>query len=368
MKVVYIGNYKDGTGWANACINNMLALDSAGVDVVPRAINFNGANAEVPERILELESNTSLGSDICIQHTLPHLYVYDRRFKNIGFYVTETHSFSDSMWQKSINLMDEAWVPNKQMVKASQRSGVKVPIRIAPHSLDMSKYDNVESTASAPELEGTFNFCFVGEMSKRKNIEALLRAFHTEFHPSEPVNILFKVHKSGYDSDQSLSLFRELSSHVKRSLKTGKKYKEEVVIAGYLEHQHLHSLMKQAHCFVMPSFGEAWCIPAMEAMALGMPVIYTQGTGMDDFCVGFPVESTLQPCYEATDTLDSLYTADSKWMEPDVSDLAAKMRIAYQQYSTDKKAYDNLCQNAKHGASSYDTATIGRQLKELLDG
>jgi len=51
-----------------------------------------------------------------------------------------------------------------------------------------------------------------------------------------------------------------------------------------------------------------------------------------------------------------------------VSDLAAKMRIAYQQYSTDKKSYDKLCEDARHGASSYDTATIGRQLKELLDG
>ena len=38
MKVLYIGNYRDGTGWANACINNILALDSVGVDVVPRAI------------------------------------------------------------------------------------------------------------------------------------------------------------------------------------------------------------------------------------------------------------------------------------------------------------------------------------------
>ena len=55
-------------------------------------------------------------------------------------------------------------------------------------------------------------------------------------------------------------------------------------------------------------------------------------------------------------------------MEPDVSDLAAKMSLVYQQYTTNKKSYDDLWENAKHGASSYDTAIIGRQLKELLDG
>ena len=34
MKVLYIGNYNDGTGWGNACLNNILALDRAGIDVV----------------------------------------------------------------------------------------------------------------------------------------------------------------------------------------------------------------------------------------------------------------------------------------------------------------------------------------------
>ena len=40
MKVLYIGHYKDGTGWGNAALNNILALNSAGVDVVPRAITY----------------------------------------------------------------------------------------------------------------------------------------------------------------------------------------------------------------------------------------------------------------------------------------------------------------------------------------
>jgi len=40
MKVLYIGHYKDGTGWGNAAINNILALDAVGVKVVPRAIRL----------------------------------------------------------------------------------------------------------------------------------------------------------------------------------------------------------------------------------------------------------------------------------------------------------------------------------------
>ena len=48
MKVLYISNYMDGTGWGNAAINNILALDSVGVEVVPRAITFESQQSGYP--------------------------------------------------------------------------------------------------------------------------------------------------------------------------------------------------------------------------------------------------------------------------------------------------------------------------------
>ena len=47
MKVLYISNYKDGTGWSNAAINNILALDSAGVEIVPRAVTVGSGDTFV---------------------------------------------------------------------------------------------------------------------------------------------------------------------------------------------------------------------------------------------------------------------------------------------------------------------------------
>lgn len=74
MKILYIGNYNDGTGWGNAALNNILALDSAGVNVVPRAITFNNSNNTTNQRIKQLEAQSERGCDVCIQHTLPNLY------------------------------------------------------------------------------------------------------------------------------------------------------------------------------------------------------------------------------------------------------------------------------------------------------
>ena len=58
MKVLYIGCYRDGTGWANAAINYILSLDAAGVYVVPKFVKLNEIEGQVPKRIEELEQNS----------------------------------------------------------------------------------------------------------------------------------------------------------------------------------------------------------------------------------------------------------------------------------------------------------------------
>ena len=42
MKVLYLGHYREKSGWATAAINNILALDSVGIDVVYRDISLPG--------------------------------------------------------------------------------------------------------------------------------------------------------------------------------------------------------------------------------------------------------------------------------------------------------------------------------------
>ena len=161
MKVLYIGNYKDGTGWGNACANNILALDAVGVDVVPRAITFNNSNGGCNERILELESKSESGCDICIQHTLPHLYSYSSKFKNIGFIETETSNFIESSWQHHANLMDKILVPVSSSKEACIRSGVTRPIEVVPHCLDIDKYKSYKELNQGSKIEqllNTFNF------------------------------------------------------------------------------------------------------------------------------------------------------------------------------------------------------------------
>jgi len=362
MKVLYIGNYKDGTGWANACINNILALDAAGVDVVPRAITFNNSAGGCPQRILELEENLEVGCDICIQHTLPHLYSYDSKFKNIGFLATETSNFIESSWQHHANLMDQIWVPTQSCKDACIQSGVTKDVKIAPHSLDISKYDSakyIEKGSKIENLLNTFNFAFIGEFVERKNIQALAKAFHAEFEPDEPVNLYIKT------SQQGLEYIQNYFNQIKSGLKLRKHYKEEVVISGQLSKEDYISVLAQCHSFVMPSRGEGFCIPALEAMAIGIPVIYTEGTGMDDFCSGSAVKSSEVPCFGAMSTMDYLYTSNEKWREVDVEDLMVSMREVFMKRNTEIATEES--RQALQKARKFSHKEVGLRLKEILN-
>ena len=356
MKVLYIGHYKDGTGWGDAAKNNILALHSAGVEVVPRAISYSDSDSEPDQTIQELEKGSTNDCDICIQHTLPVNYVYDSNFKNIGYLATESSNFIDSRWTKNINLLDEIWVPSEYVKSSCIKSGVTIPIKIAPHCLDLSDYELKQGSAQVEELRGSFNFVFIGEFSERKNIKALLRAFHAEFHPKENVNLYIK------SSGVEVQNLQEYCDSIKRGLKLRSNHKDEVLICGRIRKQDYNAILSQCHCFVMPSRGEGFCIPVLEALALGIPSLHTSGIAIEEFAVGDTINSKKEPCFGGMESLPNLYTATSHWREIDIEDLQIKMRSAYL-----TGLPDALREKCKSQAEKYSHQNIGKLFKELLN-
>lgn len=360
MKILYIGHYRDGTGWGNAAINNILAMDSAGINVVPRAITYENKDSDYPEKIKQLEQQDSSDADICIQHTLPSLYTYNSKYKkNIGFLACETDNFKDTGWQYGCNIMDELWVPSLYSKGSCRLSGVTKPINVVPHSLDMSKYKTDENSNKIQELIPTYNFIFVGEFIERKNLKALLRAFHSEFETSEPVNLVVKTSKSTLENVQ------QYMKQLKTGLKNKKTYKNEIVICGRLNFEDYVSVISQCHSFVMPSRGEGFCIPALEAMALGLPVLYTSGIGVQDYAHGISVESHTDDCFGAVDTIPYLDNSNSSWKEISVSKLRFAMRSQYMKWKTEEAL--KTSQIVMEKALDYDHKKIGESIKEILN-
>jgi glycosyltransferase involved in cell wall biosynthesis len=368
MKVIYIGNYKDGTGWGNAALNNILAMDKVGIDVVPRCITFNNQPVTVPERILELESKSSRGADTVIQHTLPPLFSYNSNFKNICLYETETTDITQAMWPKFINQLDEAWVPNQKGKETSLLSKVKIPIEIVPHCINVDEYDIGDRKTEVFELQKSFNFIFVGECVERKNIEALLKAFHTEFHPKENVKLVIKTSMPNVSRGDQFQILNDYTNQIKDRLKIRKRYGGDVIVADRLDRIDYIGLLKNAHCFVMPSRGEACCIPAVEAGVMGIPVIYTSDNGMEDYVDtgNNSVAASWEPCYNSMSSPPELHTGRGYWREISVSALRDKMREIYSEHILSIHEYDKRCDEQKKKAMEFSHEKVGEIIKEKL--
>ena len=120
MKVLYLGHYRERSGWANAAINNILALDSVGVDVVCRNVSLTDRVGEPPARILELENKVTQDATHCIQHLLPHHLVGTSIVqKNVAYFASETIDLQKNIWHDNLKLMDEVWVGNTTQLDTS---------------------------------------------------------------------------------------------------------------------------------------------------------------------------------------------------------------------------------------------------------
>lgn len=370
MKVLYIGYYRDGTGWANAAQGYILSLDAAGVDVVPRFVKLNDRDASIPTRIKQLEGRSHKNCDIVIQHLLPHHMEFNGEFeKNIALYVTETDHCKNTFWPERINLMDEAWVPNSYMAERSSiNSYIETKHKVVPHAACMEKYQKEYEPLKIPETEGKFVFYYIGEINKRKNISDLLKAFHTEFEKSEDVSIVLKAHSSQGGRSYSERQLRELSSAVKIGLKLYPResdYNEEVFICDYLSEEDIMRLHSSFDCFVSATYGEAWGIPIFDAMAMGKTPICTNCSGPKDYLVdsGYLVNSNKTPCFGMTETFGDMYVGNENWDSIDINCLRQSMRTAFE----NNKDRESRSTHGMNNAYNYSYDAVGSIMKKILE-
>lgn len=369
MKVLILGNYHEGpNGWAIQLTNHILALDLAGIQVIPRRVNVTGQiNHDIHPRILELEKQDCKNPDIIIQNVLPSMLEKTGLSKCVSYFVCETSNFRSTNWASRLNLMDHVLVPCYSNKQSCLGSGVTKPITIVPECVDTSRY--VRDYPEHPlrkQLKDKFIFLCVAEWTQRKNIDAILRAFHTEFSPSEPVELVIKTTPVGMQNPQQ-DINNRLEA-IKKGLKlyndTGR-YKRENVICGFLSEQDLASLYKSCDAYVNASRAEAFSIPTMDALGFGVPVVSPCHTGLDylNDKNAFVVDYHYDNCFDALDALPDLYSARERWWNTSVASLCEQMRNVYSKQSLAKKKV----QAGREKVKQYSIEVVGQKYKEVLE-
>uniref|UniRef100_A0A6V7QWH9 Uncharacterized protein n=1 Tax=Ananas comosus var. bracteatus TaxID=296719 RepID=A0A6V7QWH9_ANACO len=241
------------------------------------------------------------------------------------------------------NAMGAVWVPTDFHLAAFVRSGVdpsKVAKIVQPVDVDFfdpSKHEalalptkNPIFSAAAPRktpplnpmsTEKGFVFLSVFKWEHRKGWDVLLRAFLEEFSYSDGVALYLLI--SAYHSDADF--IGKITNFVEEmGLKEPSNgWARVYAIDTHIPQSDLPRLYRAADAFVLPSRGEGWGRPIVEAMAMGLPVIATNWSGPTEYLTeenGYPLR------VERMGRVRNGPFAGHLWAEPSVDGLRLLMR------------------------------------------
>jgi len=235
----------------------------------------------------------------------------------IGFTMLEVDGLP-AEWVRQANMMDEIWVPSNFNVSTFRSSGVKAPINVVPLGVSPAYFS---PAIRARKTDDHFTFLSIFEWGERKAPDVLLRAFADEFDSKEPVRLLCKAN----NFDPSVSIANEITA-LKLRPNGG-----QIVIAEnqILQRYELGVLYRSVDCFVLPSRGEGWGMPILEAMACGLPVIATDWSSQVDFMTK---QNSLPLAVErlVPAVAKCPYYEGFSWAQPSYEHLRSLMRWVYE--------------------------------------
>ena len=187
-------------------------------------------------------------------------------------------------WIPRLRRMDEIWVPTRWAQDIFQKEiGQESDVRVVviPEAVDTQFFDPAREHTNLSVLKrqnNMYTFLSVLKFETRKNWKDLIEAFFDEFDSNEKVRLVLKT--SEFHNDRSVKEEIEEFLHMKNH-----KYSKErlVLIHQMLKTEELPSLYAAANAFVLPSHGEGWGRPHVEAMSMSLPVIATNWSGPTEF-------------------------------------------------------------------------------------
>jgi glycosyltransferase involved in cell wall biosynthesis len=338
------------SGYGEEARSFVLALDRAGFAVSTNPTDWH-VEAQLPKhaarRLGALAVTEAPDRFINVVHSFPsarmmvggsnrtfplveHFKPHPRAVRNIGRTMYETDRIPE-IWVHNCNQMDEVWVPTSFNIETFAKAGVaREKLFRVPGAIDIDLFDPRLPPMYVPGAQG-FVFLSVFAWSLRKGWDALVRAFKEEFDHGEDVTLVMKVmphwnrtlaeHHADLDTFMRDVLGRDPGERPRI-----------IMVSRHMGVDEMPRLYRAANAFVLPSRGEGYGRPYLEAMAMGLPAIGTRWGGNLDFMTDD--NSYLVDCKVVDVPEPALKEIPDyrghRWAEPDVKDLRRALRAVFE--------------------------------------
>lgn len=138
-------------------------------------------------------------------------------------------------------------------------------------------------------------FLYAGAIHPRKNLINLLKAFSVLKRRLQSSMKLVLAGRLAWKNDEFLELLKTY------------KYRDDVVLTGYLPEEELAKLMASAYAVVYPSLFEGFGLPVAEAMRCGVPALTSAASAMEEISGGAALLFDPQNVDDMADKLMRIY-------------------------------------------------------------
>lgn len=365
MKVLYIAYYKEHSDWGKSARNNILALDSAGVDVACRSIVFGVDHT--PEEMRRFEEKDIEDCDVCIQHVFPdHMLPSSKFKKNIAILANEFVEARHSTIIEKLDRFDQIWVPSVCAETSFAGTPIEKKIVRVPYAFNKNDYKATTSPVNGGlETKDKFKFYTIIN-NEGDGLERVLRCFHSEFDDTDNVVLLL-----GVDESCNKQLIDQKIEKVKIDLglkPQASDYRKDVFVPRLSgSHEPLHVF---ADCYVSCTTQRTLNLEEVSAFAFGNNPIVAEETDAEMYFKDYEciVSSIYQANTKRSKMWPDLNNGKDYIIIPCEKEIKEAMRNQYNAWSENPVIYSvNSKRKAFERLEEMSLENVGNYMKENLN-
>lgn len=377
LDVLYFSCPYDLSGYGAVSRNHLRELEAykkMGLNIRLKVKKFwNGVSPDLgkTEDVLRRAERTPISNDnfIFIEHLTPENFYIDPRAKyHIAYTPFETDG-APITWLLPLRGVDEVWVPSYHNKHAYTGVGIDPnKIHVMPHGVEVERFN--------PDVEplkynsGKFNFGSIFDWTERKNPVALIRAYYNAFYKGEDVTLTIRTFWR-FPLEKSREYIMSEVQKIKDGYAGRKDFPKVLFWFNTVNEDVLPNLYKSFDCFVMPTRGEGFGLPFLEAMACGVPTIGPNWGGNMEFMNddnSILVSGKIVPIEHQMFLRMQPQYGGQRWFDIDEEELSKAMRWVYDNKDKAQAIADNAVKDVQENWTWKKTAAkIYKRLIEIDD-